>query len=321
MSYPHADSVVSPPAPQQLLQDVRLPSVAHIRAFEAAVRSGSFERASDELAITSSAVGKRVAALESLLGVKLLCRVGRGVEPTPAGREYLDQVSVALGLLTRSTFHRRASAAQQRLRVTLPPTFAREVLIPHLAEFTGAHPEIELELMLSIPYLDISAPGCDLEIRFGEGPFDALECERLVDEPVFPACSPAFLARQRRLSSPRDLSREFLLRCPLEPWQPWLASAGIEWREPDSGHRIVDLGMMLEAAITDQGIALARRSLARRALKEGQLVQLFAIEARPKFSYFVCWHRKHGIDEAKGRFIDWLKAICARAAAPISATT
>lgn len=317
MSYPQTQTNPHIPASssQLLREGVRLPSVAHIRAFEAAVRLGSFERASDELAITPSAVGKRVAALESLLGVKLLCRVGRGVEPAPAGREYLDQVSVALGLLTRSAFHRRTFAAQQRLRVTLPPTFAREVLIPHLAEFTRAHPEIELELMLSIPYLDISAPGCDLEIRFGEGAFDALECERLVDEPVFPACSPAFLARSGGLASPRDLRKEFLLRCPLEPWQPWLAAAGIEWPEPDSGHRIVDLGMMLEAATTHQGIALARRSLARRALKAGQLVQLFALEVRPKFSYFVCWHRKHGIDEAKGCFIDWLKAVCDKAAA------
>lgn len=279
------------------------------------MRLGSFERASDELAVTPSAVSKRVAALESLLGLKLLCRVGRGVEPTPGGKEYLEQVSVALGLLARSTFHRRTSAAQQRLRITMPPTFAREVLIPHLSEFTQAYPDIELELMLSIPYLDISAPGCDLEIRFGEGVFDALECERLVDEPVFAVCSPAYRAQCGGLARPQDLHKALLLRCPLEPWQPWLEAAGLDGREPMQGHRIVDLGMMLEAAINHQGVALARRSLARRALKEGLLVQPFAIESRPKFFYFVCWHRKHGIDEAKGKFIDWLKAVCAKAAA------
>jgi DNA-binding transcriptional LysR family regulator len=300
---------------QSLIGSARLPSVAHIRAFEAAVRLGSFERASDELAVTPSAVSKRVAALESLLGLKLLCRVGRGVEPTAGGKEYLEQVSVALGLLARSTFHRRSSVAQQRLRITLPPTFGREVLIPHLTEFTQLHPNIELELMLSIPYLDISAPGCDLEIRFGEGAFDALESERLVDETVFPVCSAGYRAQCGGLERPDDLRNALLLRGPLEPWQPWLDAAGLDLREPESGHRIVDLGMMVEAAINHQGVALARRSLARRALQQGLLVQPFAIESRPRYFYFVCWHRKHGVDEAKGKFIDWLKTVCANAAA------
>lgn len=296
---------------------VQVPSIANIRAFAAACRHGSFERASDELAITASAVGKRVVALESLLGTRLLTRVGRGVEPTAAGREYLEQVNVALGLLTRSTWHRRTSRSIQRLRITLPPTFGRQVLVPHLPEFSAANPEIELELMLSIPYLDISAPGCDLEIRFGDGHYDALEGEQLIDEPVFPVCTPAYRASKGGLKSPAAMKPEWLLRCPLEPWKPWFAAAGLDWHEPDHGHRLVDLGMLLEAAYNGQGIALARRSFAHRMLREGSLVPVFPIVAKPSFSYHICWHRKHGLDEAKVKFIDWLKDTCTRVSAPL----
>jgi DNA-binding transcriptional LysR family regulator len=289
---------------------VRLPSTAHLRALEAAVRLGSFERASHELAITSSAVSKRVAALESLLGIKLLARAGRGVEPTPIGREYLEQVSLALGLLTRSAYHRPDSRRQLRLRVATPPTFGRDLLIPHLTAFTQAHPAIELELMPSIPYLDITAPGWDFEVRFGDGCFDDVHSERLTDETVFPVASPGYLAHNR-FASPADmLGRGTLLRCPLEGWEPWLRAAGLDTREPTGSHRLMDLGMLLESARNGHGVALARRSLARASLREGKLVRLFALEARPAFSYYLCWQRKAVLDEPRRAFADWLRSAC-----------
>jgi LysR family glycine cleavage system transcriptional activator len=296
---------------------LRLPSIAHIRAFESAVRLGSFERASEDLSITPSGVSKRVSALEALLGIKLLSRVGRGVVPTPAGREYLDQVSVALGLLSRSSYHSNASVIQRRLRVTLPPTFTRQLLIPHLAEFTAAHPDVELELLLSIPFLDISAPGCDLEVRFGDGSYEGLESELLVDEPVFPVCTPRYLADIGGLERPLDLQKAALLRSPLEPWRPWFDVAKLDWPEPETGHRFTDLGMLQECALNNQGVTLARRSLVVEALSHARLVRPFGpLEARPLHAYYICWPRRIKMDAAKRMFIDWMKAVCHRAAAP-----
>jgi DNA-binding transcriptional LysR family regulator len=313
----HRRLLLQPLVPNQnsIPDFVRLPSIAHIRAFETAVRLGSFERASEQLSITPSAVSKRVATLETLLGVKLLNRIGRGVELTTAGKEYLEQVGVALSMLARSSFHQRTSASQKRLRITLPPTFTRQILIPHLTEFTSAHPDIELELLLSIPFLDITAPGCDLEIHFGEGIPEALDGELAVDEPVFPVCTPMYLAQIGGMQRPADLAKATLLRSPLEPWQPWFDAAGLSMHEPASGHRLVDLGMLLEAATNHQGMALARRSLALNLLQHGTLVQPFRLTAKPKFSYYICWQRKQGIDDVERKFVDWLKSVCASAAA------
>jgi LysR family glycine cleavage system transcriptional activator len=301
-----------------LEQSVRLPSTAHLRALEAAARLGSFERASHELAITASAVAKRVAGLEALLGVKMLSRTGRGVEPTAIGREYLEQVNVALGLLTRSAYHRRDSSSRRRLRVATPPTFGRDLLVPHLHAFSQLHPDIELELMPSIPYLDITAPGWDVEIRFGDGCFDGVDSERLTDETVFPVASPAYLA-QIRFDSPADMIRRaILLRCPLEPWEPWMRASRAETGhgdtvEPTDGHRLMDLGMLMEAALNGHGVALARRSLARRPLQAGKLIKLFAVEAKPTYAYYMCWHRTVEADEARSAFIGWLRDICVEA--------
>jgi DNA-binding transcriptional LysR family regulator len=304
-----------------LEHDVRLPSTAHLRALEAAARLGSFERASRELSITPSAVAKRVAGLESLLGVKMLSRTGRGVEPTAIGREYLEQVNVALGLLTRSAYHRRDSTSRRRLRVATPPTFGRDLLVPHLHTFGERYPDIELELMPSIPYLDITAPGWDVEVRFGDGRFEGVDSEGLTDETVFPVASPAYLA-QVRFDSPADMIRRaILLRCPLEPWEPWMRAARSETGhggtvEPTDGHRLMDLGMLLEAALNGHGVALARRSLVRRHLQSGKLIKLFAIEARPPYTYHLCWHRVAEPDEARTAFIAWLRQLCVEATRP-----
>ena len=96
-----------------LPQDLRFPSIDGLRAFEAAARLGSFERAADELAVTASAVSKRVATLEDLLGTPLLTRGAKALALTAAGKEYLPQVRAALELLATVPLHQRRAQRQQ----------------------------------------------------------------------------------------------------------------------------------------------------------------------------------------------------------------
>ena len=92
-------------------EDVRYPSIDGLRAFECTARLGSFERAADELAITASAVSKRVATLEELLGIALFTRNGRHLSLTAAGKEYLAQTGAALAM-TPSSARTTARAAR-----------------------------------------------------------------------------------------------------------------------------------------------------------------------------------------------------------------
>ena len=147
--------------------DLRLPSLDGLRAVDAAARLGSFERAAEGLAITASAVAKRVAAVEDLLGTPLFVRNGRALQPTPACLDYLPPVRAALALLAQMPQHQRPHARARRLRISAPPTFARLVLVPALEDFSRAHPGIDIEVVLSIPFLDNpahSAPQADGEI-------------------------------------------------------------------------------------------------------------------------------------------------------------
>ncbi|PTD96258.1 LysR family transcriptional regulator [Pseudothauera lacus] len=291
--------------------DIRFPSIDGLRAFEAATRLGSFERAADELHVTASAVSKRVATVEELLGASLLSRGGKALTPTALGKEYLEQVRAALALLAAVPLHQRAAQRVERLRVCAPPTFARQVLVPALASFARAQPQIELEIVLSVPYLDLGAADAELEVRHGD--VAAHGGEVLMNDVVVPLAAPALVAGMDTRGSPATLAGLPLLRSPLEPWAALFAAAGLAGREePASGPRLVDLGLLLEAAASAQGVAPGRPTLARPWLRSGALVPLFGLQAAARTQYYIAHAAPQG---AAAVFTAWLREVCRAAEA------
>lgn len=294
-------------------QFLRFPSIDGLRAFEAAARLGSLERAADALCISASAVSKRISTLEELLGVSLLLRSAKPLALTAAGKEYLPQLRAALDLLAAIPLHQRAVQKVERLRIAAPPTFARQILVPALPAFTAAHPEIELELLLSTPFLDEAAPEAEVEIGNSlTNSAGGSEGQVLMLDQVTPMASPALLERLQQqgtpLREPADLRHAPLLRTPIEPWTPWLRAAGLDWPEPSHGTRFVDLGLTLEAAALGQGVALGRPSLASAWLKNGSLVRPLALCVPAQTPYTL---HVHGDSAAARAFALWISAHCA----------
>lgn len=301
----------------------RQPPLAAIRAFEAATRLGSFEHASAELNVTPSAVGKRVAGLEQFVGVRLLDRTKGGVRPTAAGLEYIEQVRQALKLLSSVSLHQRPGRPIRMLRICVPPTFARKILIPGLAEFENSYPDIELDIVLSVPYLDLRPPGAHVEIVADRHPERGTEI--LGDEFMRAVCTPEYAARFK-LMSPTDLQHATLIRSPIEPWAPWFAAAGLDWPEPARGIRLVDSGMSISAANCGLGVALARPSLCKHHLHSGELVSPFDIRSLPSTRYSLQINdsavARDGIGNAAAAFSAWLSrfCLCASAESPLRNT-
>lgn len=292
--------------------DLRLPSLDALRALDTVARLGSFERAADSLHISASAVGKRIAALEEQLGTPLLLRGPRGLSPSPAGSDYLAQVRPALDLLATVPLHRRSQQRRQRLRLTAPPTFARLVLVPGLPEFEARHPALDLEIVLSIPLIDAAGPQADVVVQ--HGPAGSPGHLTLMNDVLLPLASPALLPGGA-LAQAADLADMPLLRTPTQPWAPWLAAAGLDWPEPQQGSRLVDLGLVLEAALAGQGVALTRPSLARQALRSGQLQPVLGRGATPLLAASTVYQLPpHATDAATQALADWVLA-CSRQAA------
>jgi LysR family glycine cleavage system transcriptional activator len=263
--------------------------------------------------VTASAVSKRVAALEDLIGSPVFVR-GKALALTAAGLDYLQRVQPALGLLAEVPQHRRGRQRQQKLRVCAPPTFARQILVPALERFTAAHPDVDLELLLTLPSLDVEATDADVEVRYGDASLGHL----LLRDRVQPMAAPALLERLPPLRVPADLRAAPLLRSPLERWQPWFRAAGLDWPEPASGPQLMDLGMALEAAVCGQGVVLGRPTLARHWLAGGSLRPLFGLSVEPANSYYLLPHAARG---AAPLFARWLADHCAALRAEVPAGT
>ncbi|WP_345796848.1 LysR substrate-binding domain-containing protein [Castellaniella sp. MT123] len=293
-------------------QNVRLPSLATIRAFESAARLGSFGRAAEELFLTASAVGKRITQLETLLGQALFDRGSRGVALTAAGHEYLEQIETALHLLTDVSLHHRSKRPRESIRLVTTPSFGHYVLGPHLLEFTQDHPNLDMSVVMSIPYLDIGPSQADFWIRFGLGRYPGAVSELLTDDQVFPACSPDYLRRHGPLRTPADLHYAHLLHSPLDPWKPWFDAAGLDWSEPEEGTSFFDLGMAMAAACAGHGVMIMRRSLASACLNDGRLVAPFAITAAPDSHYYLCHDASMPLTGVRLSFSLWLKDLCRR---------
>lgn len=296
--------------------DLRLPSLDGLRAFEAAARLGTFERAAEELSLTASAIGKRIGALEELLGVALFQRGAKALTLSAAGKEYLASVRGALALLGAVPLHQRAAQQRERLRISAPPTFARQVLVPALPSFTQAHPEVELEVVLSVPFLDLAGAEAELQVRHEPIGFFGPDLQPLWQDHLLPLASPGLLGGDPP-RTPADLARLPLLRTPVEPWRPWFRAMALDWPEPDAGPRLVDLGLILEAARCGQGVALARPALARQMLAAGELVPALGAGRTPLVPATSAYHLLPAAQPspAATAFAAWLREAGGRAAA------
>ncbi|WP_197062183.1 MULTISPECIES: LysR family transcriptional regulator [unclassified Serratia (in: enterobacteria)] len=147
---------------------IKLPSLTSLRAFEAAARLGSFKKAAEELAVTATAISHRIRVLEEYLEHPLFLRKVRAVELTANGVALFTAVHSSFETIGLAIEHIRKP---RRSSVTLSttPAFATKWLVPRLASFQEAYPDIDLHIHASNTPVDLNAGTADLAIRYGQG--------------------------------------------------------------------------------------------------------------------------------------------------------
>ena len=152
-----------------------------------------------------------------------------------------------------------------------------------------------------------------MALRYGPGNWPGVVAVKLMDEEVFPVCSPRFnkgvLPKQ-----PRDLAALAQLRDARQPWSDWFKSIGLDLPEPERGPVYNEPSLVLQAAIAGQGVALARGTLARPEIEAGHLVRLFPRGARARFSYYIVYPPAAASVPRIVAFRDWLLAEAGAAA-------
>jgi len=285
----------------------RLPPLNAIRAFEAAARHLSFTRAADELNVTPAAISHQVKGLEDWFGIKLFQRRNREILMTEPGQLLLPGVRDALDLLESSVQRITSNDGGNELRVTCMPSFASKWLIPRLAHFRERHPEIDVLLSTGEGLVDLEVEPFDIGIRSGGGNYPGLSIHRLVDDTVFPVCSPALLNGPSPLRRPDDLARHTLLHDDYPSgWAEWLVAAGVSGVDAKKGPMFDNSAMLLQAAVEGMGVAMARHVLAFEDLQAGRLIRPFPITLASNFAYFLV-HLPRVAEQAKiAAFRNWV---------------
>ena len=288
-----------------------LPSITALRTLEAATRHNNFSEAAKELNITPSAVSHQIRKLEELLGLKLFDRRPRQVAQTRSGQEVATLVRHFLFGLNKTVSNLRTEVERKPLRITTMTSFAYKWLVPRLGLFHEKHPDIEVWISTSNKLTNLATENFDAAIRLGSGEYRGLHSTFLLGDFVFPVCSPRLAKRiTDQLKKEADLLKQKLLyRIDDESaptWINWFAEAGIDNPVLPKGARFPDTNTALLAAMGDQGIALARSSLAHEELMDGRLVKLFDVVLPSPINYYlVCPDGAENTTEITA-FRDWI---------------
>jgi DNA-binding transcriptional LysR family regulator len=210
-----------------------LPPLDFLVAFEAAARHSSFTAAAAELNVTQAAISRQIRLLEENLGARLFYRLHRSVALTPEGRDFQHTVSKALTHVENAARDLRGGPGAAGLAVAADRSVAGLWLLPRLQGFRRAHPEVALRLVSSDVEADCLAEGIDLAIIHGPGDWPGYEAELLLDEEVFPVCSPAYLESTGPVAGPADLPGRVLIDLDDDHWdwvnwRVWLTETGVE---------------------------------------------------------------------------------------------
>jgi DNA-binding transcriptional LysR family regulator len=178
-----------------------------MRAFVRVVQTGSFSAAAREANTSQATISKRVAALETQLGVRLMMRTSRDRSLTEAGTAFYDKCVVILAELEEAESNARSQVVLPRgvLRVTAAFPLGRLLIAPLLADFLSRYPEIELDLALTDAHIDLTGAGVDLAIRAQQLPDSAMAARKLFENPMFLVASPSYLEKHGVPRKPEQL--------------------------------------------------------------------------------------------------------------------
>ena len=289
---------------------VRRPSLEVFRVFDVAGRHESFARAARELGVTPGAVAHRVRTLEHYIGEELFERRSHSVALSARGHMFLAEIQHTLGALDRTIQRFRVSAHTEVLKLVAVEAFAEMWLMPRLAAFRDAHPEIVIEFETDHHEVDSARRAFDIWIAFVGGVPRTVHSEVLFEESLVPVCSPAFLASREPPGHPADLHGWPLLYDLAweDYWAHWFACR--EAVAPDmsraSGYRLYS--MTIQAALEGMGVALGHSLLIAPYLKRGTLVALFEPPVAAPARYFLAVAPGSRETPEVRVFLDWLRA-------------
>ncbi|MBP0620928.1 LysR family transcriptional regulator [Cupriavidus consociatus] len=274
---------------------------------------GTFAQAGKILQRHPTVISKRIAELESRLGVRLVERSTRHVRFTEAGIRYIQRLREAETVLADAEREVSEAAVQATgtLRLALPGALGRLWLAPLITEFASMNPDLIVHAEYSEQFVDIIAEGFDAAIRVGELTDSRLRARKLCDHHRILCASPEYLRKRGMPETPADLVRHNCLGFTgLATYPAWKLSDGnrketVTVRGNLSSN---ENSTLLLAAVRGVGIIAGGDWLMSRDIASGKLVRVlpqWCLDARSGI-YFVTPSIKHTPAKLK-LFKQWIE--------------
>lgn len=249
-----------------------------MEAFVQVVRAGSFSSAADRADVSKSVLSKKVLQLERHLGTQLLVRTTRRINPTDAGRAlfvkcerlFSDLEDAELSVLELDV------KAKGHLRVACTDVSGEQYVARAAAEICASHPQLKVDVHVTMRTVDLVAEGYDLAIRYGHLDDSSLKARRFYELPHVVCASPTYLSRHGVPRSVEELRRHNCLVATFEPCAKWYFNIG-------GGEMGVDLqgnwrsnsgSALITAAVEGVGVCRLPHLYVREYLHRGLLVPL-----------------------------------------------
>jgi DNA-binding transcriptional LysR family regulator len=288
-------------------------SLGSLNAFVHAAEARSFTVAGRQLGVSSSAIGKSVARMEERLGVRLLHRSTRSITLTAEGALFLERCRRIFSEIEAAELElsQTREAPRGALRVALP--LAGMLMMPTLAAFMRAYPEIMLDLDFSDRVVDVIEEGFDAVVRFADAGDTRLMSRALGTYRRRLVAAPAYLAAKGVPKTPDDLKAHACLhhRFPtsrkFEQWPVPPEYAGIEIELPKTAVTST-LEPLIYMAEQGLGVAYLPDFAISRQLREGVLVTVLDDYTDRSGPLRVLWPSSRHLAPKLRAFVDFLAA-------------
>lgn len=287
---------------------MKLPPLNALKAFESAARHLNFTKAAEDLFVTQAAVSHQIKLLEDFLGVSLFHRRNRLLELTELGAQYFYEIQPLLTQIALATDKVRQQSSRQVLTISVPQTFGMHWLVPRLTDFHDKYPEVEVRIKGVDQDEGLLGKETDVAIYYGKGDWNDLEAIRLAKSRIVILASPEYLS-QNNIRSPKDLADKHLLHSSTyNKWKKMVEHLKIEDKvNAETGSIFSHTFMVLQAAMHQQGIAIANQILAQPEIDKGTLIEPFPTSLFDEKSFYVVYSLQSKQVPKIQYFVEWIQ--------------
>jgi DNA-binding transcriptional LysR family regulator len=261
---------------------------SHLHGLGVLQSAGSFTAAAQRLGLSKAAMSQRIAELERSAGVPLVRRTTRSVRLTEAGERLVEATRGAFAQIEQGFAGVQDLVGEPHgvLRVSAPVALGRQQIVPRLAGFLRAYPQVRVELELSDRLVAMTQEGFDVALRHTAAPPDTHVAWPLCTTRSWLVASRAYLRRAGVPATPRDLATHDCLHY-LRPgdtptWSFEPDTAAMRPGKASVAPSRVSIGVrgvfaannseaLREAAVAGLGIALLPDFSAQAAVQSGKL--------------------------------------------------